>query len=92
VVNEAMNFGLPIIVSSRVGSAVDLVEPGGNGFTFPAGDVDALAAAMNALARDASLRARLGARSLEIIETQTIPMLAAAIEDACYDVAARKKA
>ncbi len=87
VVNEAMNFGLPIIVSNRVGCAVDLVEPGGNGFTFAAGEVDRLAAVMNILASDASLRARLGARSLEIIETHTVPILAASIEDACYKVA-----
>ncbi len=87
VVNEAMNCGLPIIASNKVGSATDLVEPGGNGFTFPAGDVDGLAAAMITLACDVSLRAGMGERSREIIETQTIPILAAAIEDACYKVA-----
>ena len=38
--NEAMCFGLPIIVSDRVGSAYDLVN--GNGFMHPSGDVAAL--------------------------------------------------
>lgn len=34
VVNEAMASGLPVLVSSRCGSAEDLVEEGQNGFTF----------------------------------------------------------
>ena len=34
VVNEAMAAGLPILVSSRCGSAQDLVEEGRNGFSF----------------------------------------------------------
>ena len=34
VVNEAMNFGLPIVVSDRVGCGRDLVREGENGFTF----------------------------------------------------------
>ena len=38
VVNEALCFELPIIVSDQVGSAVDLVIPEGNGYTFPAAD------------------------------------------------------
>jgi glycosyltransferase involved in cell wall biosynthesis len=29
VVNEAMNFGLPVIVSDKVGCGEDLVERGG---------------------------------------------------------------
>lgn len=34
VVNEAMASGLPVIVSNRCGCARDLVEDGGNGWTF----------------------------------------------------------
>ena len=43
VVNEAMCFGLPVIVSDQVGAARDLVRHGYNGFTFPRGDVEDLA-------------------------------------------------
>lgn len=39
VVNEAMNFGLPIIVSDMVGCGPDLVRPGENGFIFKTGDI-----------------------------------------------------
>jgi glycosyltransferase involved in cell wall biosynthesis len=37
-VAEAMACGLPVITSSRVGAARDLIVPGRNGFTYPAGD------------------------------------------------------
>jgi glycosyltransferase involved in cell wall biosynthesis len=43
-VAEALACGLPVVASSRVGAAFDLIEPGANGFTYPAGDSAALAA------------------------------------------------
>ncbi|WP_172616764.1 glycosyltransferase family 4 protein [Methylacidiphilum kamchatkense] len=42
VINEAMNFGLPIIASNLVGCAQDLIKENCNGFLFPANDVDKL--------------------------------------------------
>jgi glycosyltransferase involved in cell wall biosynthesis len=42
VVNEALHFGLPAIVSDRVGCHPDLIIPGKTGFVFPHGNVDAL--------------------------------------------------
>jgi glycosyltransferase involved in cell wall biosynthesis len=46
VVNQALGAGLPIIASDQVGAAHDLVRENENGFTFPASDANALAAAM----------------------------------------------
>jgi glycosyltransferase involved in cell wall biosynthesis len=46
-VQEALACGLPVVASSRVGAVFDLVEPGGNGFPYEAGDVDALAARLS---------------------------------------------
>jgi glycosyltransferase involved in cell wall biosynthesis len=46
VVNQAIGASLPVIASDCVGAAHDLVREGENGFTFPAGDANALAAAM----------------------------------------------
>jgi glycosyltransferase involved in cell wall biosynthesis len=40
-VNEAMNFGLPIVISDTCGSAYDLVKD--NGYVFSTGDITALA-------------------------------------------------
>ncbi len=46
VVNEAMQFGLPAIVSDRVGCREDLVQPGRTGWVFPAGNAAALASCL----------------------------------------------
>ncbi len=67
VVNEVMNAGKAVIVSDRVGCGPDLVKPGINGAIFPAGDAQALAAAMAALLRDRNTLFCMGKRSLEII-------------------------
>jgi len=62
VVNEAMNSGLAVIATDAVGAAAGgLVRDGHNGLIVPAGDERALAQAIGRLARDASLRNRLGA-------------------------------
>ena len=44
VVNEAMLCGCPVVVSDRVGAGYDLITSGQNGFVFPFGDVQSLAA------------------------------------------------
>ncbi len=56
-VNEAMCMGRPVVVSTHVGCAVDLVIPGETGLVFEAGDVQALRAALeNAFGDPARLR------------------------------------
>ena len=61
VANEAMNRGLPVIASDAAGAvAGGLVRDGRNGLVVPAGDSNALAAAIRRLAADPLLRARLG--------------------------------
>lgn len=42
IVNEAMNASLPVVVTDDVGAAVDLIEDGVTGFTYPVGNVQAL--------------------------------------------------
>ncbi|MBV9470322.1 MAG: glycosyltransferase family 4 protein [Abitibacteriaceae bacterium] len=46
VVNEALQFGLPAIVSDKVGSHRDLIVEGQTGFAFPSGDTQQLKEAM----------------------------------------------
>jgi glycosyltransferase involved in cell wall biosynthesis len=60
VLNEAMLFGLPVITTNRVGASLDLVEPGGNGFVIPVGDVAALTDALRPLVRSATMRQEFG--------------------------------
>jgi glycosyltransferase involved in cell wall biosynthesis len=69
VVNEAMLCGLPVVVSDRVGARFDLVRPGENGFVFPAGNVEALAAILRQSLPDMETRARLGAAARRRMET-----------------------
>ncbi|MGY6214046.1 glycosyltransferase family 4 protein [Methylolobus aquaticus] len=45
VINEAMNFGLPTVVSDRVGTAGDLVINDHNGFIVECGNTDEIAEA-----------------------------------------------
>jgi glycosyltransferase involved in cell wall biosynthesis len=82
VVNEAMNFALPLVVSAQVGSARDLVHNGENGFVVPAFDVGALARAMDELAGDQALRRRMGERSLELIARWRYDLAADGLVDA----------
>lgn len=69
VINEAMACGLPVVVTDRCGSIGDIVLEGENAFIYPAGDAAALADDLDRLAADPALRAKMGARSREIIAT-----------------------
>jgi len=46
VVNEAILCGCPVIASDKVGAAHDLIQPAIPEFIFPAGDIQALSAAL----------------------------------------------
>ncbi len=70
VVNEAMAFGLPIIATDAAGCAPDLVRD--NGLVVPAGDINALAGALEQLLSDQSLRREMGERSRAIIADYTV--------------------
>lgn len=67
VINDAMNYSLPIITTDMVGAAPDLVKHGENGFIYPVGNVKKLADYLLMLLHDADLREKMGKRSLEII-------------------------
>ncbi len=62
-IQEAAAAGLPIVATDAAGAAHDLVDEGENGFRVPAGDADALAAALQRVAGDPAFRARAGVRS-----------------------------
>jgi len=67
VVNEAMNFQLPIVVSDMVGCAVDLVKHGENGFVFSSDSLDQLVEYLLTLVDSAELRHIMGLRSSQRI-------------------------
>jgi glycosyltransferase involved in cell wall biosynthesis len=69
VVNEAMLCGLPVVVSDCVGAKFDLVRPDENGYVFPAGEVEALAAILRQILPDPEKRARMGIGARRRMET-----------------------
>ena len=80
IVNEAMAAGCPVIVSSDVGCAPDLITNGVEGVVFPVGEIPALTAALqhvlaNHEAMSAAARARIATWSV----TQDILGLRAAL-------------
>jgi glycosyltransferase involved in cell wall biosynthesis len=68
-VQEAMSYGLPVIVAQGDGTQDDLVQ-GGNGWQIPPNDFDALVSTMkDALSNVARLR-RMGAESYRIVKDE----------------------
>jgi len=79
VVNEAMNCGLPIVISDRVGCGRDLVCDNENGFIVPHGSAVLLAKALSTLANEPNKRLLFGKKSLEIIRNWDLKQTAAGI-------------
>jgi glycosyltransferase involved in cell wall biosynthesis len=72
VLNEALNFGHPIITTDRVGTAPELIQEGRNGFIFKVGDVEGLADYLEQLIDDIDLRKKFGIESLKIVNNWSI--------------------
>jgi len=83
VINEAMNAGCAIIATNQVGSAVDLVRPGKNGYVIEACDVRVLTEALSGCLEQEQYR-EMGERSHAIIQgwgiKQNVSGLRAALE------------
>jgi glycosyltransferase involved in cell wall biosynthesis len=67
VVNEAMNFRLPVIIADEIGSGRDLVKHGDNGFIYRTGDVKQLSFHLSELVKNPKRREEMGSRSKELI-------------------------
>lgn len=82
VVNEAMISGLPVIVSDRVGCRSDLVVEGKTGWSFPFGDVKALAARLVDAASDAERRIRMGEQARQHVQAYSVDAAVQGVLDA----------
>jgi len=91
-VNEAMNFGVPVVITDQVGCAGDLVQDGRNGFVVPHDSTEALASALSILAGNAALRRTFGARSLATIGSWGLEATADGVVAAARAVSARRMA
>lgn len=76
-VAEAMHFGLPLVLSDKVGSAADLLGDGGNGFVVARDNVEAAARALETLVVDTDLRRRFGRTSAERVAQRAVDRAAA---------------
>ena len=92
VVNEAMAIGKPVVVSDAVGCAADLVLDGQNGFVFPVGQADALAAALSSVLADPARAERMGHASRRIIASWSFEQDVDGLRSALHAVAGRQRA
>ncbi|WP_186458757.1 glycosyltransferase family 4 protein [Mucilaginibacter achroorhodeus] len=85
-VNEAMACSKAILVSDKVGCAVDLVEPGYNGLLFKSGDINDLSEKLKNLTSSKHLLKTYGSNSSEHIQNWNFLEIAKAIETVCFAV------
>jgi len=67
IVNEVMNAGRAVIVSSEVGCQPDMITDGVEGLVYPVGDVAALTEALRKIVWTQGLAERMGMAALERI-------------------------
>lgn len=67
VINEAMNFSLPIVASDQIGSAEDLLKDKWNGLLFKHNNLDSLVQSLFELISSKELRNIYGNRSKDLI-------------------------
>lgn len=88
VICEAMCSGLPVVTTSQVGSAGNLVREGENGFVVRPGDSSRLAAAILRMLRDDTLRQQMGMRARAAVQCCSIESVAGRMLDAFNSIAA----
>lgn len=85
-INEAMNLAKPVIVSSHVGCGVDLVIPSQTGWMFPAGDSEALRAALADALSDPERLKRMGVAARAHINRYSYTQATAGLRRALHAV------
>ena len=88
VVNEAMCYSLPVIVSDRVGCGGDLVTSK-NGYIFEYSNKKQLAQCLDRLVSDSSLRESFGSESLRVIRKYNQDLAANNILEAANSVSCK---
>ncbi len=92
VLNEAMQFGKPVIATDAVGAAYDLIENGVNGFVVPEKNVEALHQALSRILSDPKTAERMGRESKRIIGEYTYVRMLDGFERAiAYALRSNKK-
>lgn len=84
-VNEAMVVGKAVLVSTKVGCAVDLVKPGINGEVFRSNDLDDLIQKLRELTCSKEKLTKMGIQSQQIIQNWSFEKQVQAIVDTIYN-------
>lgn len=80
--NEAMNFGLPLIISDMTGCSLDLVKENENGYTFPLGDVQILSEKMKFfIEMGEEQRKKMGIKSKNIVQSYSYETIIKGLEE-----------
>ncbi len=91
VVPEGLASSLPTIATDQTGAALDLISPRRNGWIVPAGDAEALLAAMTEAARLSAVEWRqMSAQARASVRSHTLPTGAARFLDG-VDAAMRQR-
>lgn len=84
VVPEGLAAGLPVIATTRMGAALDLIQPGENGWLVAPGDVQALIATLEQVAQlDAAALASHAARARASVAQHSLSHGASRFTAAC---------
>jgi glycosyltransferase involved in cell wall biosynthesis len=83
VVNEALSYGCPVVVSSACGCVPDLVREGLTGFAFEVGNIDDLQRALDSARNLSSDRQAVARQCLEMVSDYTPERAATQILDGC---------
>ena len=86
VVNEVMNAARAVIVSDDVGCQPDLVHDGVNGRVFPAGNIDALTAALEDVLSSRERAQQMGSAGRAIIRKHGFDQDVAGLRHALSDI------
>jgi len=84
-VNEAMAAGKAVLVSTKVGCAVDLVKPGINGEVFRSNDLDDLMQKLRELTGSKEKLTKMGIQSQQIIQSWSFEKQVEAFVDTIYN-------
>lgn len=82
VINEAMNYELPLILTDIVGTAYDLVKEGENGFIVKVGDINAIAEKIVFFNKNRKAAKTMGKKSLQTVNEWSLEKSAASIKKA----------
>jgi glycosyltransferase involved in cell wall biosynthesis len=89
VVNESLSYGCPVVVSDVCGCAPELVLAGVTGYSYPVGNVPALARAMFDVARLSADRVAVAKNCLSVIAGYGPDIAASQILDGCIRLLGR---